>query len=974
VDASGQLLRAALPMVLESGSSGLADALAMAALVGELTDAATDPGSSGATASEGTGSAGAVHPGEDATEPDDRGEPEPVAAGALRWYWILHDDSAPEPGCLAQLLEGADRNHAAHILIPKTVAWSDRGQLVGVGNRWAPGHPVVDRLEFRERDQGQYDVDRPVYVGSSAGMLVRADTWAMLGGIDPQYGDWAGTADLCRRVWGTGCDVTFIPQAVVAHRQAGQRGVRRGAQSRHAPRRAARHGQLLLELTQAPALAVPWRWLRGWVSTFVRALALLLTREIDEAAAEVAGAWDALGHPVRIRSGRRALRRAPVRGDTRPAHVRATRGAVLGHSWDAWTAATRDPDRPRTGWRLPRSTWQPLAVAAVLAAAALVREPGQVFGSGTLRGGGLLPAPGGWDLLTGYLASWQDTRFGAPTVLPAYLPLLAAASAPLLGSVDLLLRVLVGLAVPLAFLSAYASIGPILVGRHRTALALAWSLLPAGVAAMSGGRLSTVALLLLGPPTARLIVRALQHARANGPGIRPAVAAGVLLGTLAAFAPLAYLLVALAGLVAWLTLRPAAGVVRAGVLIAAVSGLFLALWAPRALLAPWLLLSDLGRTDPTLSDPGPWVWGLAAGGPTSVAWAGVPLLLVALLAVVVLTPTARMLTALLVALALLAVVAWQGAVVGALWSGQEAAALWPGQPLVLASGLLALLLARVASRRGRGEQLVSAALLGCVGVLALGWWVAPVDALVGSASALPPVVSVDSESVEQPRALVLARSGAAVRYGVATGPQARLGDADALAAPADDPAFARDVQALVSGAAGDLEGDLGGRGIRYVVFNGGQDDPLVAELDAAVGLRRLASSSTQSLWLVSGQAVRAELTGRTDDPDVVVPVRTRPTTIDVVVHPEALLPRNLAVAEQADPGWGASIDGQALALGADARGMVAGVLTRTGELHLAHRGPWPYLAVGQLVLMAVAVVLALPKRRSLLDTDQDSQG
>jgi hypothetical protein len=221
---------------------------------------------------------------------------------------------------------------------------------------------------------------------------------------------------------------------------------------------------------------------------------------------------------------------------------------------------------------------------------------------------------------------------------------------------------------------------------------------------------------------------------------------------------------------------------------------------------------------------------------------------------------------------------------------------------------------------------------------------------------------------------VLARAGAAVRYGVATGPQARLGDADALVAPADDPAFARDVQALVSGAAGDLEGDLGARGIRYVVFNGGQDAPLVAELDAAVGLRRLASSAAQSLWLVSGQSVRAELTGRTDDPDIVIPVRTRPTTVDVVVHPDALLPRNLAVAEQADPGWQATADGEALALGADARGMVAGVLTRTGELQVAHRGPWPYLAVGQLVLMAVAAVLALPKRRSLLDTDQDSQG
>ena len=82
-------------------------------------------------------------------------DPDPVA-----WYWIVHDDSAPQPDCLAALLRGADRNPAAAVLVPKTVAWPDPGRLVGVGNRWAPGTPVVDPLDPTERDQGQYDVDR----------------------------------------------------------------------------------------------------------------------------------------------------------------------------------------------------------------------------------------------------------------------------------------------------------------------------------------------------------------------------------------------------------------------------------------------------------------------------------------------------------------------------------------------------------------------------------------------------------------------------------------------------------------------------------------------------------------------------------------------------------------------------------------------------------------------------------------------
>ena len=138
----------------------------------------------------------------------------PPTSEVVHWYWIVHDDSAPDPGCLAALLSGSDRNPASVVLVPKTVGWSDPARLVGIGYRWSPGTPVVDRLEPWERDQGQYDIDRPVYSGDSAGMLIRADTWHALSGMDPTLGGWAGPTDLCRRAWGSGGDVVFIPMAV----------------------------------------------------------------------------------------------------------------------------------------------------------------------------------------------------------------------------------------------------------------------------------------------------------------------------------------------------------------------------------------------------------------------------------------------------------------------------------------------------------------------------------------------------------------------------------------------------------------------------------------------------------------------------------------------------------------------------------------------------------------------------------------
>ena len=731
VDGSEPLLAGGTRVVVRVEEPGLARALASGVAAASAEAAATAIGSPGGSPQMGT---------LERSEPGDHPE-EPVD-----WFWIVHDDSAPDPGCLAALLKGADRNPAAAVLVPKTVAWSDPGRLVGVGSRWAPGTPVVDPLDPTERDQGQYDVDRPVYAGDSAGMLVRADVWRAVDGMDPTVGDWAGPADLCRRVWAIGGEVRFIPGAVLAHRQAGHRGVRPSPGLPH-PRRSARAGQLILELSQAPAVALPWRYVRAWLSTVVRVVALLLTREPEEATAEIAGAWRVLGHPGRIHRARRSLRRPPVRNLTRPEHVRARRGAALSHSLDSWAAGSR-AGPTLTWWPPPGRIWHPLAIAGVLAIAAFVREPGQLAGSGTLRGGGLLPAPGAMELLDGYLASWHPARFGGALPMPAYLPLLSAASAPFLGSVDLVLRLAFGLAVPLAFLSCYASLGPGWVGRHRIAMSLAYALLPAGVAAMGGGRISTLAVLLLAPPTVRLISRALTRARpqagSGSTGIRPALAAGTMLGVVVAFAPSVYLVVTAGAVLAWIGLRLARWPLRTALIILGVSGLFLVLWILRVLRAPWLALSELGVNDPSLGTPAPSIWGLAPGGPTSVAWAGIPLVAVALLAVVAARFSTRALVLLAAALALLAAAAWLEPLAGRLWPDLGVGMLWPGVFVLLASALLALLVAQVASRRGLAGELLSVAWVVCIGVLVVGWWVAPGSLAVSTGTGIPPVVGLDA--------------------------------------------------------------------------------------------------------------------------------------------------------------------------------------------------------------------------------------
>ena len=921
---------------------------------------------------DGVGSAGAAA----ATTAADSGGDAPPADGHAAWYWIVHDDSAPEPACLSALLVGADRNPTAAILVPKTVAWSDSGRLVGVGSRWAPGTPVVRPLDRYERDQGQFDVERPVYTGDSAGMLVRADVWHSLGGMDPGVGDWAGAADLCRRAWGSGSQVMFIPSAVLAHRQASDRDVRPTPGLAPA-RQATRCGQLTLELSQAPALAVPWRYLRAWLMTAVRAIALLLTREPEEASAEIAGAWQALGHPRRIRRTRRRLRRPPVTSLKRPAQARTLRRAALRHSLDRANASERRSVR-RAWLPLPAFIWQPLLVAGVLAVAAFVRDPSQFLGSGTLRGGGLLPAPGALDLLRDYLHSWHEARFGTGAPMPAYLPLLSAASVPFLGSVDLGLRLVFGLAVPLAFLSCYASIGADQMRpRQRILTSLAYSLLPAGAAAMGAGRVSTTAVLLLGPPTARLIVKAVAGARAGSSGVRPAIAAGTMLGVLVAFAPSVYLIAVVAALAGWLAVR-ARWPVRTGVIVLVISGLFLVLWAPRVVRSPWLALSEVGVNDPSLGMPGPTLWGLAPGGPTSIAWAGAPILIVGLLAVLVIGFSARSMSLLLGALGLVVAAAWWQPLARAVWPDLGTGMLWPGVPLLLAGALIVLLASAGADRPGWVGRLMSVPWVLAVGVLAVGWWMAPREMTVGTDTGIPPVVSLDADSPARPRSLVLGRTDGELRYAVANGPQALLGDADALAGLAPDPGFADAVAGLVSGASGQVEQELGGRAIRFVVFDGPAEDPVVAELDATVGLRQLARAPEQSLWLVAGNSSRAELNVPQAAPSeeggeapLEVPVLTSPTSVDVVLHPETDLPRRLVVAERSDPGWQGGLAGAPLDLIADPRGMLWATVDRPGELSVRHTSWWPALATAQLVVFAGLLLLSLPKRRTV-DPDSDA--
>jgi GT2 family glycosyltransferase len=51
----------------------------------------------------------------------------------MDWLWLLHDDCAPEPEALEQLLAEAESRPSASILGPKLVSWTNPDRLSEIG-------------------------------------------------------------------------------------------------------------------------------------------------------------------------------------------------------------------------------------------------------------------------------------------------------------------------------------------------------------------------------------------------------------------------------------------------------------------------------------------------------------------------------------------------------------------------------------------------------------------------------------------------------------------------------------------------------------------------------------------------------------------------------------------------------------------------------------------------------------------------
>ncbi|MFG2637782.1 glycosyltransferase [Streptomyces sp. NPDC048362] len=928
----------------------------------------------------------------------------------VQWLWLLHDDCAPEPDALAQLLRVVDnelelgRDDVA-IVGPKLRGWYDRRQLLEVGVSIAHSGRRWTGLDRREHDQGQHDHVRTVLSVSTAGMLIRRDVFEQLGGFDRRLPLMRDDVDLCWRAHTAGHRVLIAPEAVVRHAEAAsreRRAVDCAGRTTASPHKVDKAGAVYTLLANTRTAALPWVLVRLVLGTLLRTVAYLVGKVPGQAVDEIRGLLSTLLRPERIIAARR--RRGPARIDKAElgrlfpppgATIRATVEQVAGNfssgSDTDTTSAGRHGGAVESGpggddadfleieqfARLKRIARKPgpvLFLALLLVSLVACRA---LLGGGALAGGALLPAPAGaGDLWSRYLDAWHPVGAGGTPSAPPYLAIVATLASLLFGSTGPAVTLLLVCSVPLAGCTAYFASRPLVTSRLlRAWAAIAYAFLPATTGALAGGRVGTAVLAVLLPLIARAGVAASGLTSRTGArgSWRATWAYALLLTITTAFTPIIWPIALILGL--------GVLVLRRGDVLAHGLRFLAQLGTPLLVLAPWSLtllptgfFREAGLEYGSSAASAVDLLGSSPGGPGTVH--GLMLIGVVLAALAALLRSERQLGIR---------TAWVVALLGLVFAVLSNRSAWAG-PATLVYGIALLAAAalgadgaraRVAEQSFGWRQPVAALIaFACAAgplLVGAGWMIRGADGPVErhDPAQVPAFVAEDSSGSDQARTLVLdSDSTARVRYTLVRGSGARLGDAELAAADGENARLDKVVANLVAGSGADQADELGGFAVRYVLVHKGAPRDITRVLDTTPGLARLSQQAGSALWRVDQEVSRAAIVSP-DGSGTAQPVAAGPVEIHTTI-PAGSGDRVLRLADSASDGWTATLDGKPLAhTTVDGWAQGFRLPSGGGRLDVVHDDPLGHTAWlwAQGALALVLVVLALPGRRRDVDDD-----
>ena len=458
------------------------------------------------------------------------------------WLWLLHDDSAPQEGCLEHLLTAATNARSVGIVGPKQVGWDNPELLLEVGLRATASARRANDIVPGEVDQGQHDDRSDVLAVGTAGALVDRAVWEEIGGIAPWLGPFGDGLELSRAARLAGYRVIVEPTAVIRHRRASYQGLRRPAHVSHSLRPQVRTDAEAIEVRlpepdpERSFRARRSAQLTNWAAFSSRPIGLLLTwfvvlgamravwRLASKAPAlardELGAALAVAGRGRRIKAARRRLARhtkVPVSALGRlyatPAEIRGVRRDRTRQERERRARAAAPSELElRELAALARSRRRTLSAVMVVAAALSAYGLARLLPTRSIIGGAL-PLFGGWrQMWDAAWTTWIATGDGYPGSVTPLLAILAgpAALGRLIGlDTGSFVSGLVLLAVPLAALGAWFAAGT--MTRKvvlRAWAALVWALTPGLLLALGQGRLGSLLVHLVLPWALLALTRA----------------------------------------------------------------------------------------------------------------------------------------------------------------------------------------------------------------------------------------------------------------------------------------------------------------------------------------------------------------------------------------------------------------------------------------------------------------------------------
>ncbi|WP_317170528.1 glycosyltransferase family 2 protein [Hymenobacter terrestris] len=205
----------------------------------------------------------------------------------FRYYVLLNSDVEVTPGWLAPQRELLEANPRIAACQPKIRQYStDQAtrqlfEYAGAGGGYLDslGYPFCRGRLFDtlETDTGQYDDARPVAWATGACLLVRAEAWHALGGLEPAFFAHMEEIDFCWRLQNAGWQVWYQGSSTVFH-------VGGGTLHKSNPRKTYlnfRNGLALVYLNTHPA-ELPAVLISRVALDWVAALRLLLQGQTDD--------------------------------------------------------------------------------------------------------------------------------------------------------------------------------------------------------------------------------------------------------------------------------------------------------------------------------------------------------------------------------------------------------------------------------------------------------------------------------------------------------------------------------------------------------------------------------------------------------------------------------------------------------------------------------------------------------------------